>query len=192
MFKVMEFCLKGSCENKMYTLFDVFWRLISKAKAAYTVYLCCRKMCELLYQYLNRESVLFSHSIVSLTKWEVLFIFFKKENNSLFVFRLKKYSKWALHWGFVCWACSDCESLLSLSFILEYIACNSVWILSVRLKCTSERFAAASRFLFQPWKPLTSLFIDKCSYFTCVSLLGWSSWCWEWWRRYHYLQFVIF
>lgn len=87
---------------------------------------------------------------------------------------------------------SDCESLLLVSFILEYIACNSVWILSVRLKCTSERFAAASRFLFQPSKPLTSLFIDKWSYFRHVSFLVWSSWCCEWWRRYHCLQFVVF
>lgn len=70
----------------------------------------------------------------------------------------------------------------------EYIACSWVWILSVKLQCTGERFAATSRPLPHPWELLGTLFIDKRSHFTHVRLRGWSCWYSVWCSRCRSLQ----
>lgn len=70
----------------------------------------------------------------------------------------------------------------------EYIACSWVWILSVKLQCTGERFAATSRSLPIPESCWAFFFIDKQSHFTYVRLPGWSCWYSVWCWRCRYLQ----
>lgn len=99
-----------------------------------------------------------------------------------FLFRLQKKKKFKVSSALrICMlSLSDCESLLLLSFILESIACNPVWILSVRLRCCVrdlQRLAGSCPSLGSPR--------DEWVHFTGVAWLGSASWSWEWWRRDH-------